>query len=290
MMGRADLHTHSTISDGTISPTGIVQMASEAGLLGISLTDHDSVDGLVEFMNAMAPKHLDRIPGLEISTTFNGKEVHLLGYFVPKNSSQLQSKLKWISDGRQTRFPKMIKKLREIGEPVEKEELDRLLDGVTSPGRPHVGRILIERGLVQNMDEAFDRYLNRGRPLYVEKEKIELVEAISLLRNVGAVPVLAHPLTIKGISIFDTLIELHTEGLLGVEVTYDYSHRPLHDNPSEVIRACNETGLIQTGGTDYHGPGWRKPIGGVSVPMSVVDELQSASIELGGEPDSWEVD
>jgi predicted metal-dependent phosphoesterase TrpH len=184
----------------------------------------------------------------------------------------------------------MIEKLRKIGEPVEKEELDRLLDGVTSPGRPHVGRILIERGLVQNMDEAFDRYLNRGRPLYVEKEKIEIVEAISLLSNVGAVPVLAHPLTIRGVSIFDTLIELHEEGLLGVEVTYDYSHRQLHDDPAEVIRASNETGLIQTGGTDYHGPGWRTPIGGIGVPMSVVEELRTASLDLGGEPDSWEED
>ncbi|MHA2424774.1 MAG: PHP domain-containing protein [Candidatus Thorarchaeota archaeon] len=287
MTAHADLHTHSTISDGTIPPCGIVDMAIEAGLGGIALTDHDTVDGIEEFMNTKAPDRLQRIPGLEVSTTYNGKEVHLLGYFIPRNSSQLQSKLQWISDARQTRFPKMIERLREIDEPVEKEELDRLLEGVTSPGRPHVGRILIERGLVQDMDEAFDRYLNRGRPLYVEKEKIGINEAISLLRDVGAVPVLAHPLTIRGLSIYETLIELHAEGLLGVEVSYDYSHRQLHDDPLEVLRACNETGLIQTGGTDYHGPGWRIPIGGISVSMSVVEELRTTSIELGGEPDAW---
>ncbi|MHA1907125.1 MAG: PHP domain-containing protein [Candidatus Thorarchaeota archaeon] len=290
MMGRADLHTHSTISDGMVSPRGIAEMAFEVGLLGISLTDHDTVDGLEEFMTVPIAGHLQRVPGLEISTTYNGKEAHLLGYFVPKKNSQLLSKLKWLREARQSRFPKMIEKLQDIGVSVEQDDLDRLLDGVKSPGRPHVGRLLIEKGAVRDMDEAFDRFLNRGRPLYVEKEKMEITEAISLLRNVGAVPVLAHPLTIRVSSICDSIVELKDMGLMGVEVEYDYTHFQIHDDPSEVIKACTETSLIKTGGTDYHGSGWRLPLGGVSVSLDVVDELREAAKEIGGDPEAWKVE
>ncbi|MCK5152217.1 MAG: PHP domain-containing protein [Candidatus Thorarchaeota archaeon] len=290
MMGRADLHTHSTISDGSDFPKDIVRMSSEAGLLGISLTDHDSLDGLEEFMIASAPNNLERIPGLEISTTYGTKEAHLLGYFVPKNNTQLSAKLKWFRDVRLARFPKMLRKLEDIGISMEKEELDLLLEGVKSPGRPHIGRILIDRGVVRDMDEAFNRYLNRGRPVYVDKEKLDIVDAISLLRAVGAVPVLAHPLTIDVPIIRDALFELKELGLMGVETVYDYSHFQIQDDPAEVIKASKEIGLIETGGTDYHGTGWRLPIGGISVSLDVVDELKVASRELGGDPDSWEVE
>ncbi|MFW9848878.1 MAG: PHP domain-containing protein [Candidatus Thorarchaeota archaeon] len=289
-MGRADLHTHSTISDGTISPSELVKMAVEAGLHGISLTDHDSVDGLMEFMNATAPRHLQRVPGLEISTLYKSKEAHLLGYFVPMDNSQLFSKLQWLREVRERRFPKMLSKLTEMGISVEIEYLDKLLNGVKSPGRPHIGRILIDHGVVQDMDEAFDRYLNRGCPLYVEKEKMSIEEAIALLRNVGAVPVVAHPLTIQVSGVYDLLVELKEMGLSGVETVYDYSHFRISEDPSEIIRASDDLSLIKTGGTDYHGPGWRVPVGGVSVSADVVDELRKSSIELGGEPDSWVVD
>ena len=151
-----------------------------------------------------------------------------------------------------------------------------------------MGRILIDHGIVKDMDEAFDKYLYSGGPLYVKKVKMEIQEAIKLLRDVAAVPVLAHPLDLKVDSIAVNLKELKEIGILGVEVTYDYAHMQVKQEPSVVGEIAKDLGLIGTGGTDYHGEGWRVPLGSVTIPADVIDRLRGAAAELGNDLHSWD--
>ncbi|MFW9907983.1 MAG: PHP domain-containing protein [Candidatus Thorarchaeota archaeon] len=288
MTGLADLHIHSSVSDGTEKPEKLVEMAIEIGLGGLALTDHDTTDGLSRFMSAPGPPTQIRVPGLEISTDFNSKEAHILAYYVPKEDTTLSAKLSWLREEREKRFPKMIKKMMEIGISVSAEELEILLKGVISPGRPHIGKILIDRGIVRDMNEAFDMYLAEGKPLYVGKERLSVNEAISTLRSVGAVPILAHPLDIGVPKVKEALKDLKEEGLMGVETVYDYSHLEISERPEAVREAAKELGLIATGGTDYHGDGWRIALGSIGVSVGVIDELRKAAEELGGDIYSWE--
>ena len=287
MIARADLHTHSSKSDGTDTPSAIIEIAVRCGLGGISLNDHDTLDGLDDFMMTPAPREITRVPALEISTQYEEFSPHLHGYFVPKGNTLLESKLEWLRHERETRFSKMIIKLGEIGVNPPREYIENLLEGVMSPGRPHLGRILIEHGIVQDMDEAFEKYLRKGGSIYIPKVKLEIQEAVSLLRSVGAVPVIAHPLDIQVPSIKDSLIEFKEMGILGVEVEYDYSNIRIIEEPRTVADAAKELGLISTGGTDYHGEGWRVPIGKVNVSIEVINQLRNAAKELGNDLYSW---
>ncbi|MFW9944353.1 MAG: PHP domain-containing protein, partial [Candidatus Sifarchaeia archaeon] len=194
---RADLHTHSAYSDGSDAPAVLVKKAEEIGLGGLALTDHDTLKGLEDFMDAALRANLTGVPGVEISTEHDGKEVHVLGYFVPFESEELRNRLEPLSNARQVRFLKMVEKLREIRIDVKQEEVDYVLRGVESPGRPHLAELLVRKGVVRNSAEAFKQYLVEGKPAYVKKERLGTVEAINLLRSVGAVPVIAHPLSIE---------------------------------------------------------------------------------------------
>ncbi|MFW9918736.1 MAG: PHP domain-containing protein, partial [Candidatus Thorarchaeota archaeon] len=197
-MDRADLHTHSSFSDGADTPSRIVQIAEKKGLGGISLNDHDTIDGLEEFMSTLITRKMMRVPSLEISTHYGRRSAHLLGFYVPRRNQMLDLKLKWLREEREKRFVKMIDRVEEeLGFIPSEEYLKGLLDGVDSPGRPHLGRILIDHGIVGDMDEAFEKYLYNDGPLYIKKVKLELQEAVELLRNVAAVPILAHPLDLK---------------------------------------------------------------------------------------------
>lgn len=288
MKDRADLHTHSVFSDGQETPTRIVQIAEQTGLGGIALTDHDTIDGLREFMRVSVGRDMHRVPGLEISTDYGKKSAHLLGFFVPRNSLTLESKLRWLREEREKRFTKMLDRMKdELGLVPSREYIRNLLKHVDSPGRPHMGRILIDHGIVQDMDEAFQKYLHSGGPLYVRKVKLDLQEGINLLRNAGAVPVLAHPLDIKVDSITQSLAELKEMGILGVEVNYDYSNIKILEDPRVVVDATKNLDLIGTGGSDYHGTGWRASIGSVSVPIEVIGALREAARELGNDLCSW---
>ena len=233
MRDRADLHVHSNISDGIHSPSELVELAANLELGALALTDHDTIDGMSEFLNAKCPDYIMRVPGVEISTEHNGKEIHLLGYFVP-DSQVLKTKLKWLEEAREHRFPKMVDRLRDLGIEVTKDEIEYVLDGVTSPGRPHLARVLVQKGIVKDINHAFDRFLGVGKPAYVKKERMETTDAIIFLRSLGAVPVVAHPLTIPDSNLKQVLLELRDFGLLGVEVKYDYTHVDVRGNPEEV--------------------------------------------------------
>ncbi len=281
MRALADLHTHSNVSDGVHSPSDIVSRASKLGLGGIALTDHDTIDGLAEFMNCKASTRLARVPGVEIGTEFMGKEAHILGFFVPCDAESLQSRLDWLESSRRTRFPKMVQKLRDLGIDIGQTEIDRALEGVRTPGRPHLARVLIQKGIVSDTAEAFGLYLGKDKPAYVKRERMDTIEAISLLRSVGGVPVLAHPFMFKVENLEHTLIQLRSAGLEGVEVHYDYTYAGIGNSEPMIAQLAEEVGLIGTGGSDYHGDSLRPGLGSVTVSLSVIDELRAIARSLG---------
>ncbi|MFW9808276.1 MAG: PHP domain-containing protein [Candidatus Thorarchaeota archaeon] len=272
---RADLHTHSSGSDGSDSPSVIARKADMIGLGGVALTDHDSLDGLQEFMNAGVSDELIVVPGLEISAEYRNKEIHILGYFVPLDSKPLNEKLQFLRDARHKRLPKMIQKLQELEVDVTIEELYENLDGVASPGRPHVAQLLVEKGVVKTTREAFQKYLAADKPAYVKKERMEAGEAVRLLSSVGAAPVLAHPLTIKVPNLRVVIDYLMKEGLVGIEVEYDYGHIVMNIPPIDVRKTVEDLDLVLTGGSDYHGTVHFTELGSISVPVEVIDELQA---------------
>ena len=280
MRARADLHVHSNLSDGVHSPSELLSLASSLNLGALALTDHDTIDGLAEFMNAEVHGCPLRIPGVEISTEYKGVEAHLLGYFVPAQAPKLVKRLKALEESRRKRFPKMQSRLESEGIQLSDDDIGQMLQGVKAPGRPHMAKLLIQRGYVKDIEEAFHKYLGKGKPGYVEKERADIGEAISLLRFEGAVPVLAHPLTMRLPNLRSTLIELKELGLLGVEIEYDYQHLPLNVKPGEVRAIAEGLGLIETGGSDYHGDGAHRNLGSVTVPIHVVDSLRKAHEEL----------
>jgi hypothetical protein len=271
---RADLHTHSSGSDGSDSPTEIAEKADKIGLGGVALTDHDSLDGIQEFMNADVSDELIRVPGLEISAEYNNREVHILGYFVPLNSRPLNDKLQFLRQARHDRLPKMMRKLNDLDVDVTLEQLYDTLEGVASPGRPHVAQLLVDKGYVKTSREAFEKYLASNRPAYVKKERMEAREAVRLFKKVGAVPVLAHPLTIRVLNLRSVIEDLMKEGLAGVEVEYDYGHIVMEFPDVDVKETIKNLGLIQTGGSDYHGTVHFTELGSITVPVEVIDELR----------------
>ncbi|MFW9842637.1 MAG: PHP domain-containing protein, partial [Candidatus Thorarchaeota archaeon] len=264
---RADLHTHSSGSDGSDSPSEIARKADKMGLGGIALTDHDSLDGIKEFMEADVSDEITRVPGLEISAEYNDKEVHILGYFVPLNSKPLNESLQSLRQARHDRLPKMMKKLNDLGVDVTLEQLYDTLEGVASPGRPHVAKLLVEKGYVKTFREAFEKYLAANRPAYVKKERMEVREAVRLFKRVGAAPVLAHPLTIKVPDLRPVIEELMDEGLVGVEVKYDYGHIVMRFPDIDVEETIKDLDLVKTGGSDYHGPIHYTELGSITVPV-----------------------
>ncbi|MHA1936892.1 MAG: PHP domain-containing protein [Candidatus Thorarchaeota archaeon] len=273
----ADLHTHSALSDGTDSPTDLVRLADEMMLGGIALTDHDTIIGLKEFMEAKASPDLLRVPGLELSADYGNQEVHILGYFVPLESKMLDSKLGDLRNRRRYKFSKMVGKLHNLGIELEQDEIEERLQGVESPGRPHLAALLVKKGIVATTGEAFDLYLGEGKPAYVEKKRMHVFEAIGLLKSVGAVPVVAHPLTVDVPNLGEFLETLAKAGIRGVEVEYDYKPVRIDANLENVRRFTTELGLIETGGSDYHGDSWMGALGSITVPVETIDILRDAA-------------
>ncbi len=277
MRARADLHMHSTFSDGTDTPTELVRKADEMSLGGIALTDHDTISGLKEFFEADASPDLIRVPGLEISTEFEGHEVHVLGYYIPLNSNAMDTKLQDLQQARVDRFPKMIEKLGELGIEIEQDRVDILLRDTESPGRPHLAALLVELEIVEDTTEAFRLYLDEDKPVYVKKRRMETCEAIGFLRSVGAIPVIAHPLAIDIPNLATFMREMVKAGILGVEVEYDYEPMGITQSLDVVRDAIQGLGLIETGGSDYHGEKWIHSIGDRTVSVEVIQKLREMS-------------
>jgi hypothetical protein len=254
---RIDLHIHSTASDGTLTPKEIAALAVRQGLKAIALTDHDSMEGIKGLLQDGPPEGIELLSGVEISAAPPpaldlAGSLHLLGYGMDVMDPALNQTLEAQQAARINRTPAMIARLDELGITVSLADI-REQTGASQIGRPHIARWLFEEGLVQSMDEAFDRYLGRGRPAYVEKPRVPVSRAIEEIRTAGGVAVLAHPglIALSGPQDYEKLVvELMSMGLQGIEVLY-----PQHSPEERVFfeKMAGRLGLLTTGGSDFHG-------------------------------------
>ena len=192
-MHEVDLHLHTTHSDGTLSPTELVDLCARNGLKVIAISDHDSTEGVAEAQAAAVRHGIEVIPAIELSTDVPDNEIHMLGYFIDTEDTGFQDLLREFRAGREDRGRKMVERLAGIGLEITWEEVERIADGA-AVGRPHIAQAMIERGYVSEWQEAFDKYIGRTGPAYVERTRLEPEEAIRVLLDNGALPVMAHPL------------------------------------------------------------------------------------------------
>lgn len=269
----ADLHTHSTVSDGRLTPTELIDLAYRNGVRIISLTDHDIVDGLPEaFAAAARYPDLTLIPGIEMSTDVPGGEVHILGHFIDWQDPSFQARLAHLQESRLGRARKMVDRLRELGKPVAWERVEAFA-GEGAVGRPHIALAMVEAGHVATVSEAFDLYLSRTGPAYVEREHLTTAEVIGLIGSVGGFATLAHPMEGNQPQDVEGLVsDLATQGLTGLEVYYqDYAQ----DTIQWLLGIAGKYGLIPLGGSDFHGLGGsrqREP-GDIPLIMEPVERL-----------------
>lgn len=252
-----DLHIHSTASDGSLTPAEIIEHAQRLNLAAIAITDHDSIYGSKEALRSGIPPSLDFLTGVEISAAhppfFPGSgSFHILGYCIRLDNHALNQSLNRLRQARKNRNPKIIKRLNELGFKISLEDVNQTVaDGQL--GRPHIAHAMIKKGLVESMDEAFDKFLGAGRPAYVDKERIGCEEAVKMIRNAGGVAVLAHPSLLKiddDCQLDELLQNLIKIGMRGIEVYY-----PEHtaEQIQHYTELANKYNLLMTGGTDFHG-------------------------------------
>jgi predicted metal-dependent phosphoesterase TrpH len=269
-VSRVDLHVHSNVSDGKYTPEEITARAAAIGLSYLALTDHDSVDGIAPAKEAARDfPGLTFIPGVEISTDVPDGEVHVLGYFIDYTDKELVEALKRFRDSRYGRARGMVDKLRGLGIDIDWRRVREIAGGGTI-GRPHIAQAMLEKGYIENFTEAFEKYIGREGPAYVEREKMTPEEAVALALRSGGLPVLAHPFTVPEPE--KIVARLKAAGLVGIEAYYK-------DNTEEktgaLIAMADKYGLIVTGGSDYHGIDDSREVGlgGVEVPMEAAERL-----------------
>jgi 3',5'-nucleoside bisphosphate phosphatase len=274
-MSGYDLHTHSTFSDGTESPTYNVSLARERGIDGVGITDHDTFAGLDEALAAGTEAGVEIVPGIEFSAEYDGASLHVLGYWVDPTHEELGAELQRLTDTRFRRGEMMIEKLQEAGYEISFERV-RAIAGDDLIARPHVAQAMVEAGIVATEKEAFDRYIADGGVAYVPKHALHPVDALRLIGDAGGVCVLAHPAMWKGNgSVPDELIEQMTEGgMVGLEVDH-----PDHDDETRArYRAMAERlDLVPTGSSDCHGARYDYRLGVNTTPAELVEELKRRS-------------
>jgi 3',5'-nucleoside bisphosphate phosphatase len=250
-MGRIDLHLHTTHSDGSLNPADVLALAQKAGVTALAITDHDIVDGLPEAIGVGTRLGIEVVPGVEISS-FDGKsELHILGYCLNWRDEMLLKRLASLRASRHRRNPLIIERLQALGLELSYDEV-RALAGTESVGRPHIARLLMEKGYVTSAKEAFDRYLAEGRPGYVARDLPIPAEAINWIRDARGVAVLAHPTWVKESD--DALPAfvraLKNDGLGGIEVHYSTHTK---QQTARFLELAKQFGLLVTGGSDFHG-------------------------------------
>ena len=271
-MSEVDLHIHSTASDGRLSPEEVVGKSAEAGLTIIALADHDTVDGIAPALEtARAFPGLKMIPGIEMSTDVPRGEVHMLGYFIDYTAQELRARLETMRNSRQQRAQGIIAKLRNLGIPIEWQQVQEIA-GSGSIGRPHIAQAMLDKGYVASVKEAFTKYLGRDGSAYVAWKKLTPARTVELILRTDGLPVLAHPLTVNDFEA--VIIELKAIGLVGIEAYYNgYTA----DEVNRLVNLAHRHNLIATGGSDYHGldPGTETRIGGNDVPIEAAERLMA---------------
>lgn len=265
----ADLHLHTSYSDGTYSPEELAAHGKRCKLAAMALTDHDTVEGCARMGEACRQHGIEFITGTELTADLNGDELHLLGYFLDTANPRLLMEIAKFQKGRQDRIQEMIVRLNAHKIPLQAEAVFKLAS-CRSPGRPHVGRALVQAGFCSSMDEAFERFLKKNRPAYVPKTKISAAHAIDLVHEAGGIAVMAHP----GLNRTDELIgHLVDMGLDGIEC---FHSKHSASDSKRYMNYASRYGLLVTGGSDCHGMSKGRPlIGGVKIPYEYVEKMKT---------------
>ena len=275
---RADLHLHTTASDGRLTPQELVRKAIELKLDVIAITDHDSVEGVLPALEAAKSfTQLMVIPGVEINTDVPKGEVHILGYFIDYRDPGLNRTLEELRNSRYERGKNMVAKLAEMGINLDWGRVQELAGG-GSIGRPHIAQAMLEQGYISSLQEAFTKYIGRNSPAYVERKKLAPVEAVKVVLDAGGLPVLAHPADIEPLEPF--LLQLKTAGIVGIEIYYNgYTSKTI----AQLKRFAKKLDLIACGGSDYHGLDEYigADIGSIDLPRASVEQLISLSKQKG---------
>ena len=278
-MSRLDFHLHTTHSDGSCTPAEVIALAAKAGVTALAITDHDITTGLPEATAAGKDRGIEIIPGIEISSLLGDSELHMLGYFLDYQDARLNERLMRLRESRHRRNPKIIERLQAAGIDITYDEV-RALAGTDSVGRPHIARVLMEKGVVSSAKEAFDQWLADGRPAYVPRELPTPAEAIHWIKEAKGLAVLAHPTWVKTTegTLADLVRALKADGLDVVEVHYS-THTPRQTR--DYLALATQQGLLVTGGSDFHGltkPDIEVGIGkgSLHVPDSLLDKMKTA--------------
>ena len=254
----ADLHIHTSASDGTFSPTEILELASDLQLGAIAITDHDTLDGSREALAAGIPPGLGFITGVEISAErpsfFPGKgSCHILGYRVNPDDPDLNQTLTRLQNARKDRNPRILERLQSLGFDMTMDDIQQAAGPNGQIGRPHFAQVMLNKGYVATFNAAFDDYLATGKPAYVDKYRVECPRAIELIRAAGGIPVLAHPAlleTPEGRLEDTAVLALKKMGLIGIEAYYTEHTTAQQEHYLDLAR---KHGLLVTGGSDFHG-------------------------------------
>ncbi len=252
MEERIDLHTHTTASDGIYSPTGLIDLARRYGLRSLAITDHDTVGGLDEAVRYAGQTGFELIPGIEFSVDYEGGSFHLVGLYIDYRNPRLIEVTEHLKERRSTRIGRIIEDLAKHDIVIPLDEVLAEAGG-ESMGRPHVARVLVRHGFAEDMNDVFRRFMVRGRPGYIRKEKITIDEAVSLIHESGGVAVIAHPISLNFGSFqnFIPIIEnMIRSGIEGIEV---YASMHSDAEVSEFLEIARRYDLLVSGGSDFHG-------------------------------------
>jgi hypothetical protein len=271
-----DLHTHTTASDGIYSPAALIDLAIEKGVRAMAVTDHDTVGGLAEALAHAEAKNFRLIPGIEFSIDFRGGSFHLVGMGVDHRNGDLLEVTEGLRKRRSTRISRIVEDLANHGIAVSEDEIIGEAGG-ESLGRPHVARVLIRHGYGRDMEDVFTRFLVPGKPGYVKKEKIQLPEAVRLIRGAGGIAIIAHPVSLnfeKFSRFVPMLEEFIRQGIEGLEV-YAAMHDESHVDQFRTL--AGKYNLVISGGSDFHGDkreklGYYSPIR--PIPAEILAPLQ----------------
>jgi len=264
----ADLHIHTDKSDSTFTVEEVIRQASQHELSAIAITDHDSVEAVEVAKELAKPLGIEVIPGVELSTEIDEEEVHILGYFVDCNNEEFLSKLSFLRNARVERARKIIEKLNQLNINLTMDEVMGLT-GSASVGRMHIARLLYEKHYISSINEAFWKFLGRGKHAYIKKYLMSPEDAIILIRSLGGIPVLAHPQILNRDEMIPKMAE---SGLQGIEV-YHTDHTPAGVN--KYLKIADKHNLLVTGGSDCHGIGkGRVLMGTIKIPYELVEKMK----------------
>jgi predicted metal-dependent phosphoesterase TrpH len=267
--GRADLHLHTRYSDGVLTPFELVGRAKKVGLDAIGITDHDNVDGVAEAIDAGSQLGVEVIPGVELGATVDGREIHLLGFFIDTDHPTLTEFLRFLREERVRRAERIVDKLRALGVLVTMEKVLEIA-GEGSVGRPHIANAVVEEGFMSSYHDVFSKYIGNSGPAFVQKVHCGIEEALSIVGEAGGLSFLAHP---GNVIPEQTVLKLIKAGLDGIEVVHP-SHSP--DKVAHYRGVAHQYYLLESGGSDFHG-GRRNDdaaLGNFTIPLSTLNAMR----------------